>query len=71
MLERDERESGEVEVRPEGEATAEEAAEKGGESAPGPRLFSDRSDLDAWTRLGLTAGEFARIAGLSAHTLYF
>jgi transposase InsO family protein len=26
--------------------------------------------LDAWTRSGLTAGEFGRIAGVSSHTLY-
>jgi len=136
MLERDERESAEAEVRPEetaGEANAAETPGHGGlfpelgtgitsrelvkvepsdhseevgeatplieeEAPPAPVLTGRRKGgpyrrrlemepqpqveggalsgeqrlliLDAWTRSGLTAGDFGRIAGVSAHTLY-
>ena len=135
MLERDDRESAEVEVRPEDQGTpsggeeapvrprlftelgtgittrevvvpasseAEESAEEEAavdERTPSPPALSARRKggpmkrvleaepqphvegvalsgeqrlliLDAWTRSGLTAGEFGRIAGVSSHTLY-
>jgi len=129
MLERDEKESAGVEVRPEGGETRGEA----GEGARTPRLFSELGNegaeasasaegapdepavveaeapaapvltgrrkgrtyrrvvepelqpqveghplsgeqrllvLDTWQRSGLTAGEFGKIAGVTAHTLY-